>query len=199
MRMVAAGHRMVANGWAMFEQAIEGAGEGDLPQLLCHLKGWRHLHHHHSHHKNLLLQMMYHQHHHQQKKIKPENLGDQPVVVMVGGVIHGPAPNVIWLGGEKTAATPTYGRSTQEKPLCVPSAVFPHTIWIHCRGTKRNTIDLFYFNLSFDNIVNKEQVWQNIHCIGFIWCQTGRTNKRSWVNEYKQSVIVYVEHVRWNA
>ena len=39
MRMIAAGHRMVANGWALFEEAIEGAGEGDLPQLLCHLRG----------------------------------------------------------------------------------------------------------------------------------------------------------------
>ena len=54
-------------------------------------------------------------------------------------------------------ATPTYGRSTQEKPLCVPSAVFPHTIWIHCRGTKRNTTDWFNFNFRFDNIVNKEK------------------------------------------
>ena len=37
--MIAAGHRMVANGWALFEEAIEGAGEGDLPQLLHHLRG----------------------------------------------------------------------------------------------------------------------------------------------------------------
>ena len=39
MRTVAAGHQMVADGWAMFEEAIEGAGEGDLPQLLRHLRG----------------------------------------------------------------------------------------------------------------------------------------------------------------
>ena len=37
--MVAAGHTMVADGWAMFEEAIEGAREGDLPQLLSHLQG----------------------------------------------------------------------------------------------------------------------------------------------------------------
>ena len=30
---------MVADGWALFEEPIEGAGEGDLPQLLCHLRG----------------------------------------------------------------------------------------------------------------------------------------------------------------
>ena len=140
--MIAAGHRMVADGWALFEEAIEGAGEGDLPQLLRHLRG-----------------VMTPTPPPQQsaaptdmppvqslvKRIKTENLGDQPVVVMVGGgVAHGPAPNVIWLGGRKTGVMPTYGRSTQEKPLCVPSAVFPHTIWIHCRGTKRNITDWFY-------------------------------------------------------
>ena len=74
--------------------------------------------------------------------MKKENLGDQPVVVMVGGDKYGPAPNVILLGVRKMAATPTYSRSKQEKPLCAP-AVFPHTIWIHCRGTKRNTTDCF--------------------------------------------------------
>ena len=39
VRKVAAGHRLVANGWALFKEAIEGAGEGDLPQLLHHLRG----------------------------------------------------------------------------------------------------------------------------------------------------------------
>ena len=116
---------MVVDGWALFEEAIEGAGEGDLPQLLHHLRG-------------LTTPTPPPQQSAAPtdvpptpslaKKIKTENLGDQPVVVMVGGVAHGPAPNVIWLGGQKTGATPTYGRSTQEKPLCVPSAVFPHTI-----------------------------------------------------------------------
>ena len=143
--MVASGHRMVADGWAMFEEAIEGAGEGDLPQLLRHLRGvttptppppppqpqQESVPPSDSQPTPLLA-----------KKIKTENVGDKPVIVMVGGLVHGPAPNVILLGGQKMVVTPTYGRSTQEKPLCVPSAVFPHTIWIHCRGMKRNTIDL---------------------------------------------------------
>ena len=30
---------MVADGWALFEEAIKGAGEGDLPELLHHLRG----------------------------------------------------------------------------------------------------------------------------------------------------------------
>ena len=142
MRTVAAGHRMVADGWAMFEEAIEGAGEGDLPQLLHHLRG-------------VTTPTPPPQPQEESapptdsqptpslvKKIKTENVGDQPVIVMVGGLVHGPTPNVIQLWGRKMAVMPTYSRSTQEKPLCVPSAVFPHTIWIHCRGTKRNTIDL---------------------------------------------------------
>ena len=37
--MVAEGHRMVAQGWTLFEEAVGTAGPGDLPQLLCHLKG----------------------------------------------------------------------------------------------------------------------------------------------------------------
>ena len=39
IRTVAAGHKMVAEGWALFEEAVSGAGEGDLPQLLRSLKG----------------------------------------------------------------------------------------------------------------------------------------------------------------
>ena len=80
--MIAVGHRMVVDGWTLFEEAIEGAGEGDLPQLLCHLRG-----------------VMTPTLPPQQsvaptdmppvqlpvKRIKTENLGDQPVVVMVGG------------------------------------------------------------------------------------------------------------------
>ena len=34
VRTVAAGHRMIAEGWEMFEEAVEAAGTGDLPQLL---------------------------------------------------------------------------------------------------------------------------------------------------------------------
>ena len=86
--MVASGHRMVANGWAMFEEAIEGAGEGDLPQLLHHLRG-----------VTIPTSPPLPPQPQQEsappsdsqptpspvKKIKTENVGDQPVVVMVGG------------------------------------------------------------------------------------------------------------------
>ena len=39
MRTVAAGHRMITEGWEMFEEAMEAAGTGDLPQLLRSLRG----------------------------------------------------------------------------------------------------------------------------------------------------------------
>ena len=39
VRTVAEGHRMVMQGWALFEEAMETAGAMDLPQLLHHLRG----------------------------------------------------------------------------------------------------------------------------------------------------------------
>ena len=38
VRMVAAGHRMVAEGWTLFERSCEEVGPGELPQLLRQLK-----------------------------------------------------------------------------------------------------------------------------------------------------------------
>ena len=38
VRTVAAGHRMVAEGWTLFEQTCEEVGPGELPQLLRQLK-----------------------------------------------------------------------------------------------------------------------------------------------------------------
>ena len=95
---------MVADGWAMFEKAIKGAGKGDLPQLLLHLRGVMtpmppppviDVPPLASTPTPLLM-----------KKIKTENVRDQLVVVMVGGLVHGPAPNM-WLWGGKMAATLT--------------------------------------------------------------------------------------------
>ena len=39
VRTVAAGHRMIVEGWEMFEEVVEAAGTGDLPQLLRSLRG----------------------------------------------------------------------------------------------------------------------------------------------------------------
>ena len=38
IRMVAAGHRMVTEGWTLFERTCEEVGPGELPQLLGQLK-----------------------------------------------------------------------------------------------------------------------------------------------------------------
>ena len=39
VRTVAEGYRMVVQEWLLFEEAVETAGAGDLPQLLHHLRG----------------------------------------------------------------------------------------------------------------------------------------------------------------
>ena len=39
VRIVAAGHKMVSDGWNLFEEACAEAGPGELPQLLRSLKG----------------------------------------------------------------------------------------------------------------------------------------------------------------
>ena len=36
---MAARHRMVVEGWALFKEAVSSAGDGDLPQLLRSLRG----------------------------------------------------------------------------------------------------------------------------------------------------------------
>ena len=38
-KMVAQGHATVMEGWELFEEAVEEAGPGDLPNLLHQLKG----------------------------------------------------------------------------------------------------------------------------------------------------------------
>ena len=38
VRMVAAGHRMVTEGWTLFKRTCEEVGPGELPQLLRQLK-----------------------------------------------------------------------------------------------------------------------------------------------------------------
>ena len=39
VRTLAAGHKMIAEGWQLFDEAVEDAGAGDLPQLLRSIKG----------------------------------------------------------------------------------------------------------------------------------------------------------------
>ena len=61
--------------------------------------------------------------------------GDEPVVILVGGLETGPAPSAIPLGGRRMVATPISGRPTQERFFCVPYAAFQPITWIRCRGT----------------------------------------------------------------
>ena len=89
---------MVADGWALFEEAIEGAGEGDLPQLLHHLRGMRTPTPPPQQSAAPTdvppVQALV-------KKIKTENLGDQPIVVMVGGSHSWACPQCNMVRGSK--------------------------------------------------------------------------------------------------
>ena len=38
-KMVAEGHTTVAEGWELYEKAVEEAGPSNLPNLLCQFKG----------------------------------------------------------------------------------------------------------------------------------------------------------------
>ena len=89
---------MVADGWALFEEAIKGAGEGDLPWLLRHLRGVTTL--------TLLPQAMDVPQASTltpslAKKMKTKNVGDQPVVVMVGGTRSWACPQCNMVRGSK--------------------------------------------------------------------------------------------------
>ena len=98
---------MVADGWTMFEEAIEEAGEGDLPQLLHHLRGVT---------TPTLPPPPPQPPQPQQesappsdsqptpslvKKIETENVGDQPVIVMVGETCSWACPQCNTVRGSK--------------------------------------------------------------------------------------------------
>ena len=93
---------MVANGWALFEEAIKGAGEGDLPQLLHHLRGvmtptlppQQSL-------VPIDVPQMSTPTPSLAKRIKTENVGDHPVVVMVGGTRSWACPQCNTVRGSK--------------------------------------------------------------------------------------------------
>ena len=58
------------------------------------------------------------------KKLKTENVGDQPVIVMVGGLVHGPAPNVIWLEGRRMLQCPHTAGPHRKSPCVCPLQFF---------------------------------------------------------------------------
>ena len=92
-KMVSQGHAAVAEGWQLFEEAVEEAGPGDLPNLLRQLKG-----------KMTPTQMPPPPHSSPMEvgdktttplpasPVKIEaSLNEDPVIVMVGGLENGPA------------------------------------------------------------------------------------------------------------
>ena len=123
---------MIADGWKMFEEAVEEGTPGDLPALLRQLKGKTtpppptpvDL----THDAPAVLPSPSPS---PAKKFKTEEgkAQDQPVMVIISGNRSWACPKCNTVRGSKMAVTPWY----------VPSAAFPPIIWTHCRGTKRNT------------------------------------------------------------
>ena len=155
VRTVAAGHRMVTDGWALFEEAIEGAGEGDLPQLLHHLRGvttstpppQQSL-------APIDVPQMMTPTPLPVKKIKTENVLDQPVVVMVGGgSCSWACPQCNMVRGSKNGCDAHIQQVYTGKALvCALCSFSTYNMDSLQRHEKEHNWsgDLFYFNFNFD-------------------------------------------------
>ena len=141
-KMVAQGHATMAEGWELFEEAVEEAGPGDLPNLLCQLKG-----------KTTPTQMPTPPPQASSMEVgektpmrppaspvKKEVSNEDPVIVMVGGggVRKWACPRCNTIQGSQNGCDAHKAGPIQEKPLYVPSAVSPVITWTQYRGTKRN-------------------------------------------------------------
>ena len=106
-KLVAQCHAAVAEGWQLFEEAVEEAGPSDLPNLLRQLKG-----------KTTPTQMPPPPQSSPMEvgtmpppaspvKIEPSSLNEDPVIVMWGGVLEsGPALSATQYGDHKTGVMP---------------------------------------------------------------------------------------------
>ena len=116
---------MVAEGWELFEQVVNDAGAGGLPQLPRSIK-------------TITTpplatpppKMDVSGATPSPSPVKKEHgTGEEPVWVKVGGKHITLAPSVTKSQLQNTVVMLTLGRCIQEKPLCVPFAGFPPTIW----------------------------------------------------------------------
>ena len=100
VRKVAVGHRMVAEGWKMFEEAVEEGAPGDLPALLRHLKGKTTL----SSPTPIEISEDTQESAPSPspaKKVKTENVSEDPVMVMIGSTRSWACPQCSTVRGSK--------------------------------------------------------------------------------------------------
>ena len=105
VRKVAAGHKLVkqghiavAEGWQLFEEAVEEAGPGDLPNLLWQLKGKTTPTQMPPPPQSLPMEVGSMPPPASPVKIKESSSNKDPVIVMVGGIRKWACPqcNTIW-------------------------------------------------------------------------------------------------------
>ena len=155
---MAAGHRMIADDWGMFEEAVNQAGAGDLPQLLRSIRSMT----------TPLpatpppvpttpppqgplatppptpmdVQGP------SPQKVKQEANNEEPILIRVGGKFLTPAHSVRPSQFPRTVVMLTSGLYIQEKPLDVPIVRFQHTTGIRSIGTRGNTTKCNMYNYS---------------------------------------------------
>ena len=138
--MITEGHKTVAEGWRMFEEAVDESMPGDLPQLLRQLKekmtptpppspmdiGQA------TAQTQPVLAMP--------SPVKTEggSKSEEPVIIMISGHRNWACPqcNTVWgsrngCDARLTQEKLSSDRLTQEKLWCAHFAAFPLTIWIH--------------------------------------------------------------------
>ena len=150
VRTVSRGHKLVADGWALFEKTCSEVGAGELPQLLRYVKQAT----------TPTPPPLVHQHHqHQQKwnrrriwRSKPAHLsrslsrrslsmsqrGGGKLFITSAPTATSPprSPNGVWI--------PISVLSTQRRLSCAPSVPSALTTWIRSRGMRRSTSRAFF-------------------------------------------------------
>ena len=146
---VAAGHRMVTEGWTLFQRMCEEVGPGELPQLLRQLK-------------SAMTPTPACPGPSTPVKIEPmeeEEEIEQLADVGVSGSRFTETPIMIKLGPHqytykcgncdippktKCAMDAHICSVHTRRPSCAPSVISAHTIWIHSRDMRRSTSSVFF-------------------------------------------------------
>ena len=144
---VAAGHRMVTEGWTLFERTCEEVGPGELPQLLRQLKsvttptpaspGPS---------TPVKEEPMEEEEIEQLADLGVSGSGfiETPIMIKLGPVnIHTSVGTATLPQGQNMQWMHTSIVCTQRRPSCAPSVISAHTTWIHSRDMRRSTSRVF--------------------------------------------------------
>ena len=105
-KLVTQGHTAVAEGWQLFEEAVEEAGHGDLPNVLRQLKGKTTPTQMPPTPQSLPMEVGSMPPPASPVKIEESSSNKDPVIVMVGGLESGPALSATQYGDHKMGVMP---------------------------------------------------------------------------------------------